>query len=375
MSDNLRVVMDGFNLPGTADFILGGQWGSEGKGAAAAHVAAALGDEGRGYDVITTNAGAQAGHTSTHNGVNRVVFHLPTAALIQREYACQDPRVQQPFVYLNAGSIIDPDGLKRELDQNDLTTSDVGIHPNAAVITDECREAENDSNSAQTKIASTRKGVGQALSRKVLRSGMLAKDHPYLSKFVGGKGFRFNNFLSRGARVLVEVPQGIGLSIDGQFYPHCTSRNCTVQQAMSDAGIHPTFYGSSMLVLRTYPIRVGNIVENGAELGKSGGHYPDQKEIAWDDLKVKAEITTVTKRVRRVFTFSYVQMAEAIALTRPRYVYLTFCDYLKDDFNLWMTKFHSELAFMVIDNRLNMPKVLYQFGPTTDDVKRSISYV
>ncbi len=39
-------------------------------------------------------------------------------------------------------------------------------------LTDECREAENQIDSSQTKTASTRKGVGQALARKV-RDGVM----------------------------------------------------------------------------------------------------------------------------------------------------------------------------------------------------------
>ena len=352
-------MLDDFLKKGGASFLMGGQWGSEGKGAAAAFVATHMDKMDKGFDIVTTNAGAQAGHTSTHMGVTKVVFHLPTVSLYR---PC--------LTYLNAGSIIDPDGLRSELRDNPQVQScEFYVHPNAAIITPECREAEMAEDSAQTKIASTRKGVGQALSRKILRSGMTAGsysqtvDGRWMQPFI--RALNLNEAMLEGKSVMVEVPQGHSLSIDSPFYPHTTSRNCTVMQAMSDAGIHPTFYWASMLVIRTFPIRVGNI----PDLGYSGDYYPDQQEITWEDLGVKAEITTVTKRVRRVFTFSEQQVIESIAATRPDVIYLTFCDYLPDP--ALITEMTRRLRRMskLYGKRNWRPEILTQWGPTTDDVR------
>ncbi len=362
-------MLDHFLKQGKASFLLGGQWGSEGKGSCAAFAAIHMRERLEGFNIVTTNAGAQAGHTSTHDGRTKVVYHLPTFSLYN---AAQ--------TYLNAGSIIDPVGLLQELADNPqmMNRDNFAIHPNAAIITSECREAEQRDDSAQTKIASTRKGVGEALARKVLRSGRLAKDVPELSRWV--RRIDLNDQMSHGASVLVEVPQGHSLSLDGPFYPHVTSRNCTVMQAMSDAGIHPQFYHQSMLVVRTFPIRVGNIpadnpnavLFDGAIKGHSGGHFPDQSEISWDDLGVKPEITTVTKRVRRVFTFSELQVAEAIAQTRPAAIFLSFCDYLP---NKELVKFLiarlRTICSKIGSVRHAGPEILCGWGPTTADVIRA----
>lgn len=377
--------LEHFLKRGKASFLVGGQAGSEGKGAAAAFVATHLAGRREAFDIVTTNAGAQAGHTSTHDGVTKVVFHLPTAALygVRDEVTGRTP----PLSYLNAGSIIDPVGLLRELDENPEVACNFRIHPNAAVITEDCRAAEMRDDSAQTKIASTRKGVGEALSRKVLRSGMIAKDHPVLSRWV--RRIDLNKQMQRGASVLVEVPQGHSLSLDGPMYPHTTSRNCTVGQAMSDAGIHPHFYHASMMVIRTFPIRVGNIpadnpnaaLFDNTNKGFSGPHFPDQREISWDDLGVQAEITTVTKRVRRVFTFSEQQVQEAIAQTRPAIIYLTFCDYVGEQ-GPENAANNCNLVKRVVDRLREMcnrvgsvrhdgPEILTQWGPTTADVIRA----
>lgn len=366
-------MLEFFKRKGKASFLMGGQWGSEGKGAAAAFVATHLAARNDSFDIVTTNAGAQAGHTSTHDGVTKVVFHLPTASLYPLMVSGGH---HQPLTYLNAGSIIDPDGLFKELRDNPNVLDNFFVHPNAAIITPECREYEMRSDSQQTKIASTRKGVGQALAYKVLRSGVIAGE--YFQRSVLEKHIRridLNDHMQRGASVLVEVPQGHSLSLDSAWYPHTTSRNCTVMQAMSDAGIHPHFYHQSMMVIRTFPIRVGNIhVEQtnpraDSLVGYSGGYYPDQREVTWGELGVQAEITTVTKRVRRVFTFSELQVAEAIAQTRPAVIYITFMDYLPN----------RELARTVVDKvrrlckpvgslRHDGPEILTQWGPTTKDV-------
>ncbi len=359
-------MFDNFRRPGHASFVLGGQWGSEGKGAAAAALAVKLTEQRDHFEVVTTNAGCQSGHTSTHQERTRVAFHLPTAAFYLSNH---------PLVYLNSGAIIDPDVLAQELNEaGDLIySSDLIIHPRAAVVTQECRDAEMAPDSAQTRIASTRKGVGQALSRKVLRSGMVAREHPFLRRFTE-KTVDLNRMMRSGASVLVEIPQGYGLSLNGPFYPYCTSRDCTVMQAMSDAGIHPQYYGASMLVIRTYPIRVGNIeeteyVEGQAVartlLGQSGSCYLDQRETSWEALGVKAEITTVTKRVRRVFTYSHDQVAAAMAATRPDVVYITFCDYAKNVSQL--EEIVHGVCRAALQLKMATPEFVFQDGPTTAD--------
>lgn len=355
-----ELILRDMTMPGKAAFIVGGQWGSEAKGCAAAWLAYELAKRGQTYDIVTTNAGAQAGHTSTHKGITRIVFHLPTAPLIYRDELGKF----SGLVYLNAGSIIDPEGLEKEM-------NDVGydgsllIHPLAAVITDECREAEQNPDDPRTKIASTRKGVGEALARKVARSGTVAKDHPFLSKFV--QRVDLNDCLQHGGTVLAEVPQGVSLSLNhSHFYPYCTSRDCYPSSAMADAGIHPGFYGATMVVLRTYPIRVGNIVVDGETLGQSGDCYADQREVTWDELGQKAEITTVTRRIRRVFDFSKQQVVDTFSLCRPDSVFLSFCNYVKDPVQFeWIDK-----SICSASKELFMPppRVLYQSGPTTTDV-------
>ena len=89
------------------------------------------------------------------------MYVIATAPLIAVEYGFK------PVIYLNGGGIIDPIVLQKEIEEFSLSYTQIFIHPNAAIITDECRRAEMEKGSTQTRIASTRKGVGEALARKV----------------------------------------------------------------------------------------------------------------------------------------------------------------------------------------------------------------
>lgn len=344
-------------MPGKASFIVGGQWGSEAKGCAAAWLAHECAKREYNPGFVTTNAGVQSGHTSIHKGKRRVSFHLPTAPFV-----FLDEGLIPPTVYLNGGSVIDPSVFLKEVKD---FPAEVFIHPNASVIDQGCIEAENETTSSQTKIASTRKGVGEAISRKVRRAASLARDCDKLKPFV--KRMDLNYFLNNGESIWIEIPQGVSLSIDTDFYPYTTSRNCTSAQALSDAAIHPSFYGSSLVVLRTFPIRVGNISDDsGVELGNSGSCYPDQKEISWEGLGVEAEITTVTKRIRRVFTFSKQQLRDTFVLCRPDVVFLTFCNYIKEQ--AYLDEIESAIYSVSKELGFPPPRVVYEFGPSTTEV-------
>lgn len=340
--------------------LLGGQFGSCGKGCASAWLAYEMTKRSLQFDICTTSAGVQSGHTSIHFDKRRVSYHLPTAPFIFQD----EDGAYEGITYLNAGSIIDAKALEKEL----IDTGYKGkllVHPRAAIVTDECREVENREGSAATKIASTRKGVGEALARKVQRSAKLAKDDPFVKQFV--RQLDLSVYLREGKTILAEVPQGVSLSLNhAPFYPNCTSRDITPADAMANAALHPMYCGATMVVLRTYPIRVGNIVENGETLGRSGDVYPDQRELTWEELGQPKELTTVTGRVRRVFTWSVKQLRETFALCRPDVVFLSFVNYCKTQQELD----DIESSIFMVSKELNMapPRVVFEHGPTTSDV-------
>jgi len=296
-----------FLFPGKASFVIDGQFGSTGKGLISGYIA-----HHEAPDVAVSCASANAGHTYIGPSGHKIVaFHLPISGILHKGTT----------IYLGAGSIIDPSTLLKEIADYGVDRERVFIHPRAAIINASDVENEMQPNSMMKKIGSTQHGVGQALVRKILRTAILADKDERLKYFV--KKLDLNLMLTQGAAVMVEVPQGYGLGINsGYSYPYCTSREISVPQAMADAQIHPKYLGKVIMTMRTFPIRVG---------GTSGPFYPDSEEITWEKLGLEPEITTVTKRIRRVATFSMQQYQESLNAILPDYIFLNFVNYLEKE--------------------------------------------
>ena len=296
---------------GKLNISLGGSFGSEGKALQAHYVSVC-----NHIDISIANAAANAGHTFYLDGKKCIAKFLPVSGIVHTRNT----------IYLCAGAILEPKALLAELDRFEVDHDRVCIHPRCAIITEDDISSERKSDSSVSKIASTRSGVGAALVRKINRSAKLAQDIPELKHMV--RELDIHELLDLGCTGFMEVPQGFDLSIDGPFYPHCTSRNITVSSALSDCNVHPSYLGKVCVCLRTYPIRVGNIIEAGIEVGNSGPFYDDSVELSWDDIGVKAELTTVTGRIRRVSSFSMKQYRRMLDILRPDYVLLNFANYM-----------------------------------------------
>lgn len=339
--------------PGKLNIVMDGQFGSTGKGVISGYIAQNC---GKPIDIAVTNAAPNAGHTVDFaDGRGALITnHLPIAALWSNN--C--------LIYLCAGSIINPKLLGEELEKFSIDPKRVLIHPRAAVIEEADVAFEKDKKSSVTKIASTQKGVGAAMARKIMRNtnvaGFCRDQFPEgvtFGEFDMNSHFRYNP----ETIVLMEVPQGYGLGINsGLEYPYTTCRDISVAQALSDAQTHPSHLGAVMMTLRTYPIRVGNIVDDkGKELGASGPFYPDSSEIEFSDIGVEAERTTVTKRIRRIATFSYSQYVAAVAANKPTHVFLNFCNYFLEV---------KQLQDLLVKIWETCPVTHLGVGPSTMDV-------
>lgn len=334
---------------GKATVLLDGQFGSTGKGLFAAYVAETSGGD---FDIATTNAGPNSGHTAVFDGKPKITYHLPMAVVAKKD----------KYAFLNAGSIIDVPLLLKEVADLGINPKDVIIHPNAAVILDKHKNEEKDLNSPAAKIASTQKGVGNALADKIRRdpSACIVNYKDELPFQITALDMGVS--LRMGTAVFVEVSQGHSLSLNASgFWPHTTSRDCTLNQALSDANIHPSYLHRTIMTLRTYPIRVGNIVDGTETKGTSGDCYSDQKEISFEEIGVEPEYTTVTKRKRRVFTWSRLQIERAFQSSQPTDVFLNFVNYLKTAEQLdGIVTDIIECAKLV---GIRPPGIYYGFGP------------
>lgn len=345
---------------GKINITIDGQFGSTGKGLLNSVIAE---KDDTPIDFAISNAAPNAGHTYDVGKGKKTVYHLPVSGVLRTNST----------IYLCAGSIIDPEVLAKEITDFNVDGR-VVVHPRACILLPEHKHAESDPNSGATKLASTQKGVGAALADKIRRSGGLRTAGEYYSSNEI-KVIDLDAELLSGKTALMEVPQGFGLSVNhGLSYPHCTSRDITVASALNDAGVHPKHLGRTYLSLRSFPIRVGHIYdEHGVKIGDSGPFYADSDERGWEELGLEPELTTVTKRVRRVATFSWTQYKAAIKMLQPDLVFLNFCNYFANEAHFREVAVRMEqMNNQVWGNNGHRPEYWFGFGPHVDDVVGSV---
>lgn len=290
--------------------IVGGQYGSEGKGKVALAVA-----RERGAFCVVRVGGTNSGHTIIdERGQPRAFRQLPASIFAKDSIAV-----------LPAGALIDIDIFEREVAELGLTPDRVKVSPFASLITAEDRDAEH-SNGLVERIGSTGSGTGAALMRRISRTQAvrLARDEDRLSPYIADTTDMMRNALKRKQRIVIEGSQGFGLSLlHGGFYPKATSRDTTAGAFISEAGLSPLDVDEVVVVLRAHPIRVA---------GNSG---PLEKETNWRDIAAGAglpedykELTTATRKERRVGHFEADVVRRAIAANRPTSIVLNHVDYL-----------------------------------------------
>ncbi len=301
--------------------VVGGQFGSEGKGKVAHYLAKTMHAS---YAVRC--GGSNSGHTVIDDNDNiRVFRQLPTAAIL--------PEVR---LALCAGSYIDVEVLLQEIADAKIDETRLAIDAEAVIITSECKAAEKASGLIPA-IGSTGSGTGAAVAARVQRKGItFAKDIPTLHPYIADVAEVLRNSLNKEERIIIEGTQGFGLSpLHSRLFPKVTSRDTTAGAFVAEAGLSPLDVDDIALVLRAFPIRVA---------GESG---PLEHEISWDVITREGnhsapiyEYTTVTKKLRRVGRFDPEIVKRAIAINQPTKIFLNHVDYVscnmcKDKSSLW----------------------------------------
>ncbi len=324
-----------------ATVVIDGQWGSSGKGRVESWLYRHCG-----FDVGVGDNMPNAGHTVINSHGGFVLKALPVAAA--EGLPC----------YIGPNAVFSRERLLAELRMIKASYGGIRpvlIHEQAGIVTSEDAESERDLVNA---IASTGQGSTGPCVRKILRQkepGVAkAMDAlpPDVSSHVSVTGSRYfshslNQVIDAGRRVLLEGSQGFDLSLNwGTSYPFVTSRDCLPGRLCDNAGLAISRVRNVIAVVRTYPIRVGNVGDV-----SSGPHWSDQREIDWGEVSARAgreippEVTTVTRRVRRVFTFSWLQFRYMMSVVRPTHVVLTFADYLtRDQFGQFVGEMNGVLS-------------------------------
>lgn len=334
------------------DIVLGLQWGDEGKGKFIDLIS-------ENYDITARfNGGSNAGHSIERNGRRITLKMIPSGIFMNS--------VQN---VIGTGTVIDPVSFKKEI--LNLQIFDNTIQPENNIIisqkahlvmpTHKLLDIFMEESSEYTTIGTTKNGIAQAYSNKILRQNLrvgdifssdfqsralhiLNRDYRMLEE--GGmivlpaleeiskeffdaveflKKFNctdteiyLNKALSEGKKVLAEGSQAAMLDIDHGTYPYVTSSSTTASGASSGLGISPKKIGEIYGIAKAYCTRVGN------------GAFPTELlDEFGDDLRMKGnEFGSNTGRPRRVGWLDLPALKYAVMINGVTQLVLTKADVL-----------------------------------------------
>jgi adenylosuccinate synthase len=289
------------------DVLIGGQYGSEGKGNIAYHLAPE-------YDLLVRVGGPNAAHKVPLPSGDFTHFQLPSGT-----------QNGEAKLLIGPGAVLSLNELFDEISRSDVDKNRLSIDPQAMIIEEGDKQAEA---ALRERISSTASGAGSATARRVLRGKdvRLARDISDLEPFRRPAAEILERAYATGARIMLEGTQGSGLSLYHGRYPSVTSRDTNVAGCLAEAGIAPARVRRTVMVVRSYPIRVG---------GPSG--YMTTP-ITWEEVERRAdfpagtlskrELTSKTQTLRRVGEFEWDLVRKAAMLNAPTDIALTFADYL-----------------------------------------------
>ena len=299
------------------DVVIGGQFGSEGKGQIAAYLS-------KEYDCLVRVGGPNAGH-KVFNDPEPDVFHIiPSGTNKNRDAK----------LVIGPGAVISQKVILDEIQRYNLDPERLVIDPNVTVIEEKDVEVER----KMDKIGSTAQGVGAATAsnlftkRLMSERGHKASSNFQLKSFIGSAHDAFERMNLAEKKILLEGTQGTFLSLYHGFYPHVTSRDTTVSGCLAEAGLGFGRVRKVVMVVRRYPIRVQNPHD-----GTSGEFHSN--EISFEEVSERSgfpleemlaiETTTTTGRQRRVAEFNWGLFRKACELNTPTDIAFTFADYIE----------------------------------------------
>jgi adenylosuccinate synthase len=297
--------------------VVGGQYGSEGKGVIVSKLSADA-------TCAVRTGGPNAGHSIIHEGRVWKMRSIPCSWI--------NPTTR---LVIGPGAVLNAELLIKEADEIEAAGYHIRdrlmIDPRATLILgiDEDNETSPHedqgiaTSSLTSRIGSTGEGVGEARIRKIRRNSdnWMPAEILIPNRFLVRDTLPIVNTHALLGQVLLEGTQGYGLSLSLGRWPYVTSANCTAAQLMSDAGLGLVGEFHTLIVFRSFPIRVGG--NSGHMLG----------ELTWEQMGkivpgVVPERTTVTNRIRRIGEFDWDLAGEAVMVNGATGQALTFADYI-----------------------------------------------
>tara|TARA_B100001559_G_scaffold272121_1_gene240965 strand:- start:291 stop:1583 length:1293 start_codon:yes stop_codon:yes gene_type:complete len=332
--------------------VVGSQWGDEGKG----KIVDWLSSEAD--VVIRFQGGHNAGHTLVINGITYKLRLLPSGIVRKKKISV-----------IGNGVVIDPWALLEELEE--IKSKGVNVDENNLIISEaatlilpfhrEMDEIREDS-AGNSKIGTTRRGIGPAYEDKVGRRSIRIMDlsseknldkrlenalnhHNTIRKGLGRDSFEKENlkkellkiapkilrfsqpvwkkieeFKNENKKILFEGAQGILLDVDHGTYPFVTSSNTVASSAATGSGCGPNSINYVLGITKAYTTRVGE------------GPFPTELTNEIGELLGTRgkEFGTVTSRKRRCGWFDGVLVRQTIKISGIDGIALTKLDVLDE---------------------------------------------
>jgi adenylosuccinate synthase len=275
-----------------ADFVIDFSHGDCGKGKVTHHLC----KRGKYSHVLRFNGGPNAGHTIIHEGRQIITHNVPAGVLLGIRSI------------IGCGCVVSRSGLPIEIkeleDAGIKVKGNLFIAKNAHVITD----GHLSEDAGETRIGTTRRGVGFAYRDKYGRTGIRAEDVPEFEPYL----IDLYEELHGGDEdlyILCEGAQGFGLDIDWGDYPFVTSSHVTLGSALLN-GVPHTAIRKVWGVAKMYETYVGTkefqpkgqaifdeIREAGQEYGATTGRPRQCNWLNWDMLEMAIKINAPTHMV------------------------------------------------------------------------------
>ena len=330
--------------------VLGTQWGDEGKGKVV-HYLAAEADY-----IVRYQGGNNAGHTLIYENKPFVLHLIPSGILFPKK-VCM----------ITNGVVVDPKALKEEIDvlkKKKIPVDGrffVSERTHVMLPYHKLIDGMLESDTTQTKIGTTKKGIGPCYTDKVRRVGIrvidyidkevflelldqnlkekenmlkrvcdikklkkeILKDHAVLSKFlkkyVADTSVMIADAIAKKKKVLFESAQGTMLDLDYGTYPFVTSSNPTSGGASTGVGMGPSNVDAVLGVVKAYTTRVGE------------GPFPTELfDKTGEFLREKGqEFGATTGRPRRCGWFDAVVLRHSVRVNGIKHLILTKLDCLE----------------------------------------------
>jgi adenylosuccinate synthase len=208
-----------------ATIVVGGQYGSEGKGKTVALLA-----HRSSSPWLVRCGGPNSGHTVTIAGKDVIMRQVPCCAEPAKATFC-----------ISAGCVVEEELLLQEVDALKIDRERIIVDPRAVLVMPEDRDVER---IGLNGIASTCSGTGAALVRRMSRRPdvrLVKHSTAILNRCrVETVAPLLHHHLDDGGDVIIEGTQGFALSLlHGPDYPYVTSRDTTAAAFAMEVGLSP----------------------------------------------------------------------------------------------------------------------------------------